>query len=56
MTIHFHGGPIWGGEGDELIKALYRGSGALVSFHRPDQIKRIVQLDCELILDNGALS
>lgn len=56
MTIHFHGGPIWGGEGDELIKALYRGGGALVSFHRPDQIKRIVQLDCDLILDNGAFS
>lgn len=56
MTVHFHGGPIWGGEGDELIKALYRGGGALVSFHRPDQIKRIIPLDCELVLDNGAFS
>lgn len=56
MTAHYHGGPIWGGEGDELIKALYREGGALVSFHRPDQIKKIVNIDCKLVLDNGAFS
>lgn len=54
VTTHFHGGPIWGG--DELIKALYSKGGALVSFARPDQIKKIAALDCSLVLDNGAFS
>lgn len=54
MTVHYHGGPIWGG--DELLKALYSGGGALVSFARPDQIKKIAALNCKLVLDNGAFS
>ena len=54
MTVHYHGGPIWGG--DELIKALYRGGGALVSYARPDQIRKIAALRCKLVLDNGAFS
>lgn len=54
MKIHYHGGPIWGG--DELIKALYMNSGALVSFARPDQIKKITSIPCNLVLDNGAFS
>lgn len=54
VTVHYHGGPIWGG--DELIKALYNKGGALVSFARPDQIKKIAAIDCKLVLDNGAFS
>lgn len=54
MTVHYHGGPIWGG--DELLKALYRDSGALVSYARPDQIKKISIIKCKLVLDNGAFS
>lgn len=54
MTVHYHGGPIWGG--DELIKALYRGGGALVSYARPDQIRKIAAMRCKLVLDNGAFS
>lgn len=54
MTTHYHGGPLWGG--DELLKALYRDSGALVSYARPDQIKKISEIRCKLVLDNGAFS
>lgn len=54
MTIHYHGGPLWGG--DELLNALYRNSGALVSYARPDQIRKIATIPCKLILDNGAFS
>lgn len=54
MTTHYHGGPLWGG--DELLKALYRDSGALVSYARPDQIKKIAAIKCKLVLDNGAFS
>lgn len=54
MTVHYHGGPLWGG--DDLLKALYRGSGSLVSYARPDQIRKIAEIDCKLVLDNGAFS
>lgn len=54
MTIHYHGGPLWGGE--ELLPALYQNGGALVSFARPEQIKKISALKCKLVLDNGAFS
>lgn len=54
MTIHYHGGPLWGG--DELLKALYRDTGALVSYARPDQIRKIAEIPCKLVLDNGAFS
>ena len=54
MTTHYHGGPLWGG--DELLKALYRDSGALVSYARPDKIKKIAAIKCKLVLDNGAFS
>lgn len=54
MTTHYHGGPLWGG--DELLKALYRNTGALVSYARPDQIKKIAAIRCKLVLDNGAFS
>ena len=52
--VHYHGGPLWGG--GDLLKALYSYGGALVSFARPDQIKKIIKLDCKIILDNGAFS
>lgn len=54
MTAHYHGGPLWGG--DELLHACYSRTGALVSFARPDQIKKIAALKCKLVLDNGAFS
>ena len=54
MTVHYHGGPIWGG--DEIVKACYSNGGALVSFARPDQVKKIAALRCRLALDNGAFS
>lgn len=53
-TTHYHGGPIWGG--DEVISACYKDGGALISFHRPDQIKKITKLNCSVVLDNGAFS
>lgn len=59
VTVHYHGGPIWGGKDcptDWLIKALYMDSGALVSFARMDQLKKIVNIPCKLVLDNGAFS
>lgn len=59
MTVHYHGGPIWGDREyptDILIKALYRDGGALVSYARTDQLKKIVNIPCKLVLDNGAFS
>lgn len=54
MTIHYHGGPVWGG--DEIISALYRNGGCLISYARPDQIKKVAKIPCSLVLDNGAFS
>lgn len=54
MTVHYHGGPLWGG--DDLLKALYRDTGALISYARPDQIGKISLIRCNLVLDNGAFS
>ena len=54
MTVHYHGGPIWGG--DEILKALYRDSGCLISYARPDQISKVSRIKCNLVLDNGAFS
>lgn len=39
-----------------MLKALYRNTGALVSYARPDQIKKIAAIRCKLVLDNGAFS
>lgn len=39
-----------------MLKALYRDSGALISYARPDQIKKIAAIKCKLVLDNGAFS
>ena len=54
MTVHYHGGPLWGG--DELLSALYRDTGALVSYARPQQLRKIASIPCKLVLDNGAFS
>lgn len=54
LTAHYHGGPLWGG--DELLHACYSKTGALVSFARHDQIKKIAAIGCRLVLDNGAFS
>lgn len=59
MSVHWHGGPIWGDRitpSEDLIKALYRNGCALVSYARPDQVKKIAAIDCKLVLDNGAFS
>lgn len=59
MSVHWHGGPIWGDRitlSEDLIKALYRNGCALVSYARTDQIKKIAAIDCKLVLDNGAFS
>ncbi len=59
MSVHWHGGPIWGDREtptDWLIKALYRDGCSLVSFARPEQIKKIANIPCQIWLDNGAFS
>lgn len=59
MTVHYHGGPIWGDKETtvkEAMNALWFNGGALVSYARPDQLKAIVNIPCSLILDNGAFS
>lgn len=59
MTIHYHGGPIWGDKKisyHELMPALWRGGGALISYAHPGQLKYVVNIDCSLILDNGAFT
>ena len=39
MRPHFHGTPIWGNAGD-VLRVAVSGSGAFVSYVRPDQIER----------------
>lgn len=59
MSVHWHGGPIWGDKEtptDWLIKALYRDGCSLVSFARPEQMKKISNIPCQIWLDNGAFS
>lgn len=53
-SVHYHGGPLYGG--DELLRALYRDTGALVSFARPSQLSRIAPIAKSIMLDNGAFS
>lgn len=54
MTTHYHGGPHWGGL--EVMNALYRNTGAMVSYHRPEQLIKIRKVAESVILDNGAFS
>lgn len=59
MTIHYHGGPIWGDKEvsyHELMKALWREGGALVSYAHPSQLKHIVNIKCKIVFDCGAFS
>lgn len=53
--IHHHGGPLFPGKPD-MLSALYRGTGAMVSFARPEQLKKIIRLAVSIWLDNGAFS
>ena len=52
---HYHGGPLWPGS-TEMISALYRDTGAMVSFARHEQLKKIVRVSGSVFLDNGAFS
>lgn len=59
--IHYHGGPMWGNVdiGPKKIwcgDVLYKNSCALVSYARPEQLKRIAPMCKSLVLDNGAFS
>lgn len=54
MNTHYHGGPMWGGE--ECFNALYKDRCALVSYARPQQLKKIVKIAKSVVLDNGAFS
>ena len=38
------------------MAALYSRGGALVSFARPEQLRKIATLNCQIVLDNGAFS
>lgn len=58
---HYHGGPMWGNVdiGPKKIwcgDILYKNSCALVSYARPEQLKRISKICNSLVLDNGAFS
>ncbi len=53
--IHFHGTPIWGNKG-EVLSASVKNGGAFVSYARPDQINKCLEI-CKFIgIDNGAFS
>lgn len=57
MTHHYHGGPIWGDKEisyHELMPALWRNGGALISYAYPQQLKNVVNIPCKLVLDCGA--
>lgn len=61
LDIHFHGGPMWGKEniGPKTItckEVLYKNSCALVSYHRMDQLKYILDEARSVVFDNGAFS
>lgn len=45
---------MWGGK--ECFEALYTNRCALVSFARPEQLKKIIPIAKSVILDNGAYS
>lgn len=59
---HYHGGPMWGREdlGNGKIvtckEVLYKNSCALVSYHRMDQLKFVLDNARLVVFDNGAFS
>lgn len=55
MITHYHGTPIWGGAGQVLDVAV-RDGGAFVSYARPDQLNRCLEVAASVALDNGAFS
>ncbi|CAM0041880.1 queuine tRNA-ribosyltransferase [Vibrio phage K394] len=52
VSTHYHGGPMWGGE--ECFNTLYKNSSVLVSFSRPEQLKKVIKVASDVVLDNGA--
>ena len=62
INVHYHGGPAWGyvdiGATNKVWcgDVLYRDSCALVSYARPEQIRKIAALCRSLVLDNGAFT
>ena len=54
-VVHYHGTPIWGNKG-EVLKHAIKGSGAFVSYARPDQIKQCLKSASSIGIDNGAFS
>lgn len=55
MTTHYHGTPIWG-SGSDVLKVSVKGSGAFVSYARPDQIEKCLSFADGIAIDNGAFS
>lgn len=55
MTVHYHGLPIWGDKG-AVCRIAVSGSGAFVSYARPDQIELALRNADDVAIDNGAFS
>lgn len=55
MIHHYHGSPIWGDAGS-VCKIAVAGSGAFVSYVRPDQIELSLSAAKRVAIDNGAFS
>lgn len=54
-AAHYHGTPVWGHR-SEVLKVAVKGSGAFVSYARPDQIKKCFEYANSVAIDNGAFS
>ena len=54
-VIHYHGTPIWGDK-SEVHKIAVTGTGAFVSYARPDQIEQSFKFAKSVAIDNGAFS
>lgn len=54
-VVHYHGTPIWGNKG-EVCKVAVSGTGAFVSYARPDQIKLCLKHATSVGIDNAAFS
>lgn len=52
---HYHGTPIWGDAG-EIHRIAVSGSGAFVSYARPDQLQQSLIIADAVAIDNGAFS
>ncbi|WP_312805832.1 hypothetical protein [Atlantibacter hermannii] len=54
-VCHFHGTPVWGDSG-AVHRIAVSGSGAFVSYARPDQLSDSLRYATEVAIDNGAFS